>query len=729
MDARRAVVAASRDAGPPDAVFVSAGGEFVAHVFVLGGDTSSAAAIAATIASVVRNMDLASRREEPASLQSIEATYCTYNALSRVDVCVAATLPGGVRTLAIGDSGCELCLDEELWEETALCGISRALLYGDLVDDGGPLFCGSDVLPGLRRIPVLPNAVSQLRFLEASARVLNCAVDSNAPSVALDTHFVVRAVLRFFVDAARTHEAAGYFARFGSSYGPRSAARLQIDAVSARCYALAGNEPRAFALLCDSLSGDEVYKCNTSEEASKTTVLEDEMKIVRLDSARSENNETCGALFAEACETAPPFDVQDGTASTGRSAILSFDNPTGQIQKPSLRDPLKHLANDSTALNGKECESGLSMRKVSAEDMRPLLVGQAELLLGRVSEGHFVSESLLISCRVAALSPLDAAVWLLHARVSALAGDLEGALVALNNVSEDASVCGLDSRGLPAERQCLDSAGRPFFQSAVLSPQPIPADQCASRRSSAVGRLIARLHSSSTMVSDAHSSTASLLETSDIERTERRLAHVCVRPAVSQALDVLALMVHRHGWQRLLDARAAVFLLEDGARSDARVCEPWLDALLSVLYDVLRVTEDVAAVPPMIMAPSEALSAASILRRLGDEAAAVRLLRHAAEQRGAPQWIRRRAWSILLDIYSTDGRIAHALLACDGIVSALSGDSLTSECGLGLVAPALRRMCAEHGAGRMGAALRAITVSRSLLSRIEAIMSSTVAPT
>lgn len=119
--------------GPPDIVYIRkrftpvVGGTktFGYYHFVRGVSVDSAASVAAYLVDLVTNGLDAQTWVSSGSYEIAGATFRAYNACSKVDVVVDLKLPGGVSAHGVGLEGKDIELTESIWYETAVCSALR----------------------------------------------------------------------------------------------------------------------------------------------------------------------------------------------------------------------------------------------------------------------------------------------------------------------------------------------------------------------------------------------------------------------------------------------------------------------------------------------------------------------------------------------------------------------------------------------------------------------------
>ncbi|PJF16956.1 S family protein [Paramicrosporidium saccamoebae] len=171
-----------------------------------------------------------------------------------------------------------------------------------------------------------------------------------------------------------------------------------------------------------------------------------------------------------------------------------------------------------------------------------------------------------------------------------------------------------------------------------------------------------------------------------------RLKGSRLRGALKQAYDVLVELVAATGWDDLLKLRSRIFLMEEEYRAQRtdrrpsdvsemeqiplddhpppktgkRLCERWLDQLFMVLFDDMRVYTIYRGEVqhfrgenmPYQRTAREWLILGTLCRRLAHFEEAKEAYRQCVETAFCEE-----AWQALLEMYTDEGRLAHALTA------------------------------------------------------------------
>ncbi|RCH92020.1 hypothetical protein CU098_006290 [Rhizopus stolonifer] len=154
-----------RELGPPDLCHIikinakPGVKEIGSYHYISGVDASSSASLAAYLNSLTYSMDeTQSWFTKSNSWRIRSGIYCCYNAFSRVDIRVEVKIPGGVETYYVDVRGERHEATTEMWQETYVSAVLRAILYSD---------DSYYRLAGYRKIDPITNISAETRFLEA----------------------------------------------------------------------------------------------------------------------------------------------------------------------------------------------------------------------------------------------------------------------------------------------------------------------------------------------------------------------------------------------------------------------------------------------------------------------------------------------------------------------------------------------------------------------------------
>ncbi|GBE87348.1 Uncharacterized protein SCP_1100230 [Sparassis crispa] len=248
LAARTESLSTFRELGPPDLCHVvkstgrSGQRDIGSYHYVSGVDASSSASLAAYINSLTYAIEDDSGWFSKGSAWKVRnGCYCCFNAFSRVDVRVDVKIPGGVHAYIVDLRGerHETTPDEgqEMWQETYLSAILRAILYSD-----DPAYW----LEAYRKLDPITTPESELRFLQA-AEVLfmkGWQVGSE-PEIQVATvvsNHLTTAVMKYFGDSGRYQYAANLFEKI-------SAKEPEVSSLLAKSYIGMNEEVKAVQIM------------------------------------------------------------------------------------------------------------------------------------------------------------------------------------------------------------------------------------------------------------------------------------------------------------------------------------------------------------------------------------------------------------------------------------------------------------------------------------------------
>ncbi|OWB72949.1 hypothetical protein B5S31_g2677 [[Candida] boidinii] len=141
LDDRTSILDSIQDLGPPDMIHLKKHNstsntkqpDIGTYFYYTGADVSSSAAIAALLNSISNiigeSPQLWFGKNKPWKVK--EATYCTYNAFSKMDIRVTVNFPGGVEYIIIDCDGNQVMEKEQYWIETYISSVVRSLITAD----------------------------------------------------------------------------------------------------------------------------------------------------------------------------------------------------------------------------------------------------------------------------------------------------------------------------------------------------------------------------------------------------------------------------------------------------------------------------------------------------------------------------------------------------------------------------------------------------------------------
>ncbi|KAM5532164.1 hypothetical protein V8D89_014189 [Ganoderma adspersum] len=237
-----------RELGPPDLVHVlkstgrSGQRDLGSYHYVSGVDASSSASLAAYINSLTYNI------EEEAGWFSKGTTwkvkngcYCCFNAFSRVDVRVDVKIPGGVQAYVVDLRGERHEATQEIWQETFLSALLRAILYSD-----DPTYW----LEAYRKLDPITNPEGELRFLQASEALFlkgwQVGSDPEIQVATVVSNHLTAAIVKYFGDSGRFQYAANLFEKI-------TAKEPEVASLLAKSYLGMNEEVKAVQIMASAI--------------------------------------------------------------------------------------------------------------------------------------------------------------------------------------------------------------------------------------------------------------------------------------------------------------------------------------------------------------------------------------------------------------------------------------------------------------------------------------------
>ncbi|KAG8903755.1 hypothetical protein FRB99_002813, partial [Tulasnella sp. 403] len=263
--ARTETLASFRELGPPDLCHVikspgRAGQKDIgSYHYVSGVDASSSASLAAYLNSLTYALDESLAWFSKSNAWKVRSgCYCCFNAFSRVDVRVDVKIPGGVNTYVVDLRGERHEATAEIWQETYLSAVLRAILYADDVNYR---------LAGYRKLDPITTPEGELRFLQAAEALFmkgwQLGSDPEIQVASVVSNHLTSGILKYFGDSFRFGQAVNLFEKLYAR-DPEVASLLaqsyigmneEVKAVQIMASALREN-PQSYTLLhvqCDFL--------------------------------------------------------------------------------------------------------------------------------------------------------------------------------------------------------------------------------------------------------------------------------------------------------------------------------------------------------------------------------------------------------------------------------------------------------------------------------------------
>ncbi|KAI0747025.1 chaps-domain-containing protein [Daedaleopsis nitida] len=248
LTARTESLSTFRELGPPDLVHVqkstgrSGQRDFGSYHYVSGVDASSSASLAAYINSLTYNIeDDSGWFTKGTSWKVKNGRYCCFNAFSRVDVRVDVHIPGGVQAYVVDLRGERHEATPEIWQETFLSALLRAILYSD-----DPTYW----LEAYRKLDPITNPEGELRFLQvAEALFMKGWQVGSDPEIQVATvvsNHLTAAIMKYFGDSGRFQYAANLFEKI-------TAKEPEVASLLAKSYLGMNEEVKAVQIMASAV--------------------------------------------------------------------------------------------------------------------------------------------------------------------------------------------------------------------------------------------------------------------------------------------------------------------------------------------------------------------------------------------------------------------------------------------------------------------------------------------
>nr|ODN91687.1 ChAPs family protein [Cryptococcus depauperatus CBS 7855]ODN91892.1 ChAPs family protein [Cryptococcus depauperatus CBS 7841] len=252
LDARTETLGSFRELGPPDLCHVlKVSGkpptqrEIGSYHYCSGVEASSSASLAAYLNSLQFSVEDSQAWFGKGSAWKVRSgTYCCFNAFSRVDMRVEANIPGGVEAFVVDLSGNRHTATAELWQETYLSALLRAIRYSD---------DASYRLAGYRKLDPITSPEAEMRFLKTAEALFfkgwQLGSDPETQVATVVTNHLTSAILKYFSDSFRLNHAANLFERMAVK-------EPEIAALIARSYIGMNEEIKAVKIINTALTSN-----------------------------------------------------------------------------------------------------------------------------------------------------------------------------------------------------------------------------------------------------------------------------------------------------------------------------------------------------------------------------------------------------------------------------------------------------------------------------------------
>lgn len=244
LTARTESLSTFRELGPPDLCHVvkSTGRtgqrDFGSYHFVSGVDASSSASLAAYINSLTYAIeDNSAWFSNKTSWKVRNGCYCCFNAFSRVDVRVDVKIPGGVHAYVIDLRGERHPASPDIWQETYVSAILRAILYSD-----DPTY----FLEAHRKLDPITTLEGELRFLQGAETLFmkgwQVGSDPEIQVATIVSNHLTAGILKYFGESGRYQPAANLFEKL-------SAREPEVASLLAKSYIGMNEEVKAVQIM------------------------------------------------------------------------------------------------------------------------------------------------------------------------------------------------------------------------------------------------------------------------------------------------------------------------------------------------------------------------------------------------------------------------------------------------------------------------------------------------
>lgn len=244
LTARTESLATFRELGPPDLCHIvkSTGRtgqrDIGSYHFVSGVDASSSASLAAYINSLTYSIEDNSAWFSKSTAWKVRnGCYCCFNAFSRVDIRVDVKIPGGVVAYVVDLRGDRHEATPEIWQETFLSALLRAILYSD-----DPTYW----LEAYRKLDPITTIEGELRFLQAAEALFmkgwQVGSDPEIQVATVVSNHLTAGIMKYFGDSGRCQPAANLFEKL-------AAREPEIASLLARSYIGMNEEVKAVQIM------------------------------------------------------------------------------------------------------------------------------------------------------------------------------------------------------------------------------------------------------------------------------------------------------------------------------------------------------------------------------------------------------------------------------------------------------------------------------------------------
>jgi tetratricopeptide (TPR) repeat protein len=244
LTARTESLSTFRELGPPDLCHVqkstgrSGTADLGSYHYVSGVDASSSASLAAYINSLTYAIeDNATWFSKSTAWKVKNGCYCCFNAFSRMDVRVDVKIPGGVNAYVIDLRGERQEATPEMWQETFVSALLRAILYSD-----DPTYW----LEAYRKLDPITSPDGDIRFLQAAEKLFSkgwqVGSDPEIQVATVVSNHLTAGIMKYFGDSGRFQQPANLFEKL-------SAREPEIASLLAKSYIGMNEEVKAVQIM------------------------------------------------------------------------------------------------------------------------------------------------------------------------------------------------------------------------------------------------------------------------------------------------------------------------------------------------------------------------------------------------------------------------------------------------------------------------------------------------
>ncbi|KZP17499.1 chaps-domain-containing protein [Athelia psychrophila] len=248
LAARTESLSTFRELGPPDLCHVqkstgrSGSTDLGSYHYISGVDASSSASLAAYINSLTYAIEDSGTWFSKSTAWKVKnGCYCCFNAFSRVDVRVDVKIPGGVNAYVIDLRGERHEATAEIWQETYVSALLRAILYSD-----DPTYW----LEAYRKLDPITTPDGDIRFLQAAEKLFlkgwQVGSDPEIQVATVVSNHLTAGIMKYFGDSGRYERAVNLFEKL-------SAREPEVASLLAKSYLGMNEEVKAVQIMASAM--------------------------------------------------------------------------------------------------------------------------------------------------------------------------------------------------------------------------------------------------------------------------------------------------------------------------------------------------------------------------------------------------------------------------------------------------------------------------------------------